>query len=224
MMISSENTTDSAEERIIPLEPDDEASFQALYDIYCEAIPANERKKEPELRKLTARNDYVFYLLEQNRQVTGFAILYRSSVTGVSLLEYMAVDKRYRNGGAGSRIVARLFAEEVSAKGCPACLVEVDAPGSRHADSEIRQRRQNFYRRNGCLLVEGFSYILPLPTDGTPADMELMAWFPPGRERPDRTRFGEWLRDVYVHVYGCVPEDPRLATMMERLPVNPVFI
>lgn len=214
----------NSNERLIRLTPDNLEGFVYLNSIYREAIPVNERKSEDDLKKLILREDYLVYLLMRYEEVSAFAILYRSIPEKIALLEYMAVVRSHRNGGIGGRILSRLFTAEVLGKDCPVCLVEVDAPGPAHADTEIRQRRQNFYRRNGCLLLRDFSYILPLPGGDQPADMELMAFFPGEVKFVGRDNLEAWLRDIYTHVYGCRPDDPRIRVMMDRFRGNPEFL
>lgn len=209
---------------LVRLTANDRSRFFDLCALYREAIPANERKPEGELQSLLSRKEYRVFLWEEDRRILGFAILYRSTENPCALLEYMAVDRRFRGAGIGSRILAELWSPEVLGRETDICLVEVDAPGERHADSEIRRRRQDFYRRNGCYLIQDLSYILPLPFQGDPPDMQLMSFLRDKAVPVPRDTLRVWLRDIYVHVYGCRSDDPRIIQMMERLPGDPVFV
>jgi GNAT superfamily N-acetyltransferase len=191
--------------------------FEALFSIYAEALPRREQKSRDELRSMLADPAYAFLVAHAQDVVVGFAIVYVFPSGDGALLEYMAVDRHWRQRGLG----AALFRSVVSRSPEP-LLLEVEAPEPFAADNDTREHRQQFYRRLGCRRVAGLAYILPLPGQGSPPRMDLFlhAGAPIVLSRP---RLSDWLSTIYANVYHCPADDPRLAWMLEGLPERATF-
>src|SRR5437762_12513792 len=102
--------------------------------------------------------EYRVWVIQDAGHVTGFSILFLPPAERFALLEYMAVAAERRNHGLGSE----LFKQTVVGAVTP-ILLEVDSDREACADRQIRTRRQQFYRRLGCVRISGLHYILPLP-------------------------------------------------------------
>ena len=95
-------------------------------------------------------------------------------------------------------------------------LVEVDQPRD-----EKTSRRLSFYARLGCRKVGDLNYILPLRTHGEPPPMMLLSTPLDGptsyisRETVQRA-----LERIYESVYHQSPDDPRIAQMLDGVPIN----
>jgi hypothetical protein len=154
---------------------------------------------------LVRRPDYEVLLARRSGVVVGFSVTFRPVEKSFCLLEYMAVQEKHRS----AKIGAALF--QHGPRDVP-MLLEVDSDRAAAADLEIRQRRQRFYRRLGCLRVEGLAYLLPLPSA---PEMDLFIYLPPSMQRISKSQLERWLRVIYRDVYDRSPDDPRIARMME---------
>ena len=200
------------------LAPDDSASFEEVYAIYSRALPLREQKSKLDLIRLLARSDYRVLVVRRSAIVIGFSVVFAPADEPFCLLEYMAVDAVTRNAGVGTRLF-RCVLEDVQAhRGTVPLLLEVDSPRELGADHASRCRRQDFYRRLGCLIVDQLAYALPLAGTGPPPLMDLML------HRADQSRpiskadLRAWLAVVFERVYGTSSRDPRIERMMRPVP------
>jgi GNAT superfamily N-acetyltransferase len=198
-----------------PLVSSTDPSFDEFYGIYVESMPLRERKPKTQISAITTRPDYKILLLKRNAVVIGFSILFTPTNELFCLLEYMAVHSAYRNLGLGRELFLRTFQDVVSNCGTVPVLLEVDSDREQSADQEIRRRRQRFYRRLGCLRIDGLSYVLPLHGEGPPPQMDLMLYLPDCLPLIRRHQLEHWLKVLYNKVYDCSPDDPRIVHMME---------
>jgi GNAT superfamily N-acetyltransferase len=181
--------------------------LRPLLALYERAIPANERKSRQTIEQLIRSRVYRVSVLQQGPTFLGFSILYLGS--RVRLLEYLAVDERFRGKGLG----ARLYKDARLQAGHLPMLVEVESTRDAGADLEQRTRRLAFYGRLGCRRIDGLHYILPLTAGGDPPSMDLLLDGFQG-VAISRATVRDWLEDIYVGAYGCAADDPRLDQML----------
>jgi hypothetical protein len=93
-------------------------------------------------------------------------------------------------------------------------LLEVDSDREACGDQQIRTRRQQFYRRLGCVRILGLHYILPLPGQGPAPEMDLMVYSAAPLRQLPTTELERWLRTIYRDVYRCSSDDPRIVQML----------
>jgi GNAT superfamily N-acetyltransferase len=186
--------------------------------MYCKAIPVREQKFKAGLSAMVARHDYLFLLAQEGPTVVGFSISFVPADEAFCLLEYMAIHERCRNRGLGKQ----LFQETTRIVQKEFILLEVDSDREPSADNEIRKRRLNFYRRLGCRRIEGCSYILPLPGEGPPPEMDLLVHAPDTTAPIPQAKLRKWLEVIYADVYRCAKDDPRITRMLDgvREPVE----
>ena len=96
-------------------------------------------------------------------------------------------------------------------------LIEIDSREKPSNEQDIKEKREQFYRKLGCKKVDPFDYILPLNTQETPPPMELLVYHP-SLSFISKQHLSLWLEALYTHVYGCDKNDVRLATMLEHAP------
>ncbi len=203
------------------LTSDRDTAFEDFYRIYIESISYREQKSKTQIAEMVSRPDYKFLLLKRNGQTIGFSILFLPKGFDFALLEYMAVAQEFRNGGLGAKLFQRSI-EAVSKAKLPnekslPTLLEVDSAGENSSPSDLNYRRLQFYRRLGCLRVNTFSYILPLPGTGPPPDMQLMIYTAEGVESIPKSSLDRWIKEIYKSVYNCSPDDPRIAHMLDAV-------
>ena len=131
----------------------DTPAFEQFFTIYAASLPVREQKSRQEIASLLTRPDYVILVLEEAGDVVAFSVLYRSSTEPFCLLEYMATQPGLRNSGRG----AVIFRAGLDAMPGRSMVVEVDSDREAAPDRALRIRRKTFYRRLGCLQVEGLN-------------------------------------------------------------------
>jgi GNAT superfamily N-acetyltransferase len=194
------------------LDEDDGDAFERALAIYRDAIEPSEQRSEAELRGVLARADYVVLAAEGNGQVVGFSIGWLPEGEDFWLFEYAATIPSDRGRGIG----AVLFEKTAAMAGAERTgLVEADA-----ARDEVTARRLRFYARLGCRRIDGVDYLLPLRTHGEPPPMLLLAHVSRSIGALPREEFRRWLSRIYASVYGQAAGDPRIAAMLDGLPLD----
>jgi N-acetylglutamate synthase-like GNAT family acetyltransferase len=192
--------------------------FAELVRIYSEAHPASERKSGGMLSSMIERPEYLFQVASLANQVLGFAIVLCFIESDACLLEYMAVDHKWRDQGIGKF----LFTEVVKLKEIAEryLLAEVDSDKAKTPDRDERTRRKAFYRRLGFKEVEKLAYIMPQVSGALPPAMDLLVYrrILPGSI--ERSHLRQWLENCYVQAYGRSQSDPHIDKMVKDLPPN----
>jgi hypothetical protein len=186
-------------------------------------MPLREQKPRILISAMVCQPHYKVLLLKRNGTPIGFSIIFYPLTETFCLLEYMAIHTMYRNSGLGRQLFLRSIQDVVASRGSIPVLLEVDSDRERLADLTMIRKRQQFYRRLGCLRVDGLSYVLPLPGVGPPPEMDLLIYFPDCASVIRKAQLEQWLTVIYKSVYDCSPEDPRLTKMTSTLP-DPVVL
>lgn len=192
--------------------------FEALYAIYRESISVREQKSKAALSAMVSRPGYRFLLCQEDKTVIAFSILFVSADENFCLLEYMAVDPRCRGHGVGSKLFADTVKSVHREHDTMPILIEVDADREFCADGGVSRRRQRFYRRLGCRRIADCAYILPLPAEGPPPEMDLWVYAMKRAATIRRASLERWLQIIYRDVYGCSADDSRIPMMLQRVP------
>jgi hypothetical protein len=158
---------------------------------------------------------YRVWVIKDAGRVQGFSILFLPPAERFALLEYMAVAPAWRNRGVGSQLFKQTMERAVTPedRSLP-ILLELDSDREAGSDQQIRTRRQQFYRRLGCVRISGLHYILPLPGRGPVAEMDLMVYSAEPLRQLPKTDLEYWLRTIYRDVYRCSSDDPRIVKML----------
>ena len=144
---------------------------------------------------------YDCYVLTEQEAILGYACFMRQDNS--FLIDYLAVSAEHRGEGLGT-LFLRQLADWIEGADC--IVIEVEDPGAAKEEEDriLRERRLQFYLRNGCRLagvrarVFGVDYqILEVPT---------------GREH---TR--EEIAEIYTELYHRVRRDPALRSQFRIL-------
>jgi GNAT superfamily N-acetyltransferase len=208
-----------APDQVEQLQSCDAPAFRELYQVYATSIVARERKPEAWICKLVRSPEYRVWVMKRAGRVTAFSIVFVPATDDFALLEYMAVAAEQRNRGMGSALFKQSVQRAVAPDGRSRPVVlEIDSDREASGDQEMRTRRQQFYRRLGCLKISGLRYILPLPGEGPPPEMDLMVYSPTPLRQLAKTELERWLSTIYRDVYHRAPHDPRIARMLHDVP------
>ncbi len=156
--------------------------------------------------------------------VVGFSALYVFDEPPFALLEYMAVDEAVRGRGLGSMLFRESTRVSIQQEQRTPVVLEVDSDREESPDRETRLQRLKFYRRLGCLRVDGLDYILPLETGEKPPLIDFLVWREDDRNHIEKAIVEEYLRQIYVDVYGCGSDDKRIAKMFFSVSEMPSLI
>lgn len=200
-----------------PLASAEGPEFEALYGIYSDALPPSEQKSKREFAAMAAQPEYSFIVAKRNGAVVGFSVVFTPRGNDFRLLEYMAIHRDHRGEGLGEELFRRSLASAGPGARTSPVILEVDSDQEASADAAVRARRLGFYRRLGCLPIEGLAYLLPLPSATAPPMMRLLIYFPEKRPGLGKGQLERWIKTIYSEVYGCSPDDPRIAAMLRPL-------
>ncbi|HAY05514.1 MAG TPA: GNAT family N-acetyltransferase [Hyphomonas sp.] len=201
--------------RVLLLTSSRTRAFREAYAIYETAIPRGEQKTRAQIVAGLKHPGFRYWAFEYEGEIAGIAILYASEAQQALLLEYLAVSPKLQGKGLGSQLFRAAF-EASRTDPRMLLLIEVDSEKDKVSEKEkrIRLSRKQFYRRLGCLELDGFDYILPLENYGPPPRMSLLVLGAKGSSI-ETARLRRAVQDVYVNVYKCDPSDPRLDRMFE---------
>lgn len=191
--------------------------FEDFYRIYADSMTLREQKTRAEIARMTARQDYHFILVKRHWIVIGFTIMFVPIQESFALLEYMAIDRAHRNTGAGADLFRHSLRVIRSNRSDIPVLLEVDSERETSGDRAVIRRRQMFYRRLGCVRIDGLSYLLPLPGTGAPPAMDLMLHLDEKSRVIHKAELEHWLTVLYQTVYGVSPQDTRIREMTRPL-------
>jgi GNAT superfamily N-acetyltransferase len=186
-----------------------------LIGIYEASIPASERKPAEAIRDMACRSDYRLVVATQDQTLLGFAAVFAPPDENFALLEYLAVDERFRGGGIGAGLFrAAVRTLEDDARAGP-LLIEVEALEGDPAERARQERRRAFYRRLGCRRVAGLDYLLPLRAAAAPPPPVMHLFARVAANVPlSRADLERALGVIYPRVYGQHADDPRIAAML----------
>jgi GNAT superfamily N-acetyltransferase len=201
------------------LESRDGETFRELYAIYAASIVAREQKPEGWIAAMVGAPEYRVWVAKVGGFVRGFSIVFQSATESFALLEYMAVASELRNQGLGRELFVRsvAFAATPQGRKLPV-LLEIDSDREASSDRAMRTRREQFYRRLGCLRIAGLRYLMPLPGEGSSPEMDLMVYAAQPLSDLGKGELKRWLESIYRDVYHCSPADPRIGQMLADLP------
>jgi len=202
-----------ASDKLEQLRSCSDPAFDEFYRIYAESISQREQKSRAWICEMVRRPDYKIFLLKQSNQVIGFSMVFLPDPEAFGLLEYMAIGAVHRNQGLGSELFRRSMESALRQRPVP-ILLEVDSDREDCGDRKLRTRRQQFYRRLGCLRLAKLHYILPLAGEGAPPEMDLMVYTADHLEQIPKAGLERWLKVIYQSVYNCSPDDPRIHQML----------
>lgn len=199
------------------LERNNTYEFDGFYAIYSTSFPLSEQKSRDALLAMQHASFYTIYLAYNDEKIVGFCIMYHPNNDDFFLLEYLAVDENLRGIGLGSTLLKSSIEQLFKTHGIRALLIEIESPEEPSSDKEIREKREQFYRHFGALRIDPLDYILALQSVEAPPAMKLLVYHPNLREISKLT-LQRWLEKIYVDVYGCSQNDPRIEQMLEDTP------
>ena len=162
-------------------------NFDEIFQIMAEAFPSSEIRTYEGQKKLLENDRYHMDIkYAEDGTIIGFLAYW--DLPSCTFFEHLAVAKNFRGQGIGKQIIL----EKAKNVKMPV-FFEVELP-----NSEIAQRRINFYKRIGFILND-FHYEQPaLRPNESPQPLLIMSYPDP----IDEQNFIKYKREIYNNVYG----------------------
>lgn len=186
--------------KIVLLQHTCDVMFEAIYAMYENIFPKSEQKTKENFKKVFNNQEYSIFIIQKNTDVLGFCIFFAPKSLDFILLEYMAIKENLRSFGMGSELflfsIKTLFLQNERKP----ILIEIDSPHKNDENAISNQKRANFYRKNGCKVVNDFEYILGLKSELLPPKMEMLIY---GYENEFivKNQLKSYVQDIYEKVY-----------------------
>lgn len=166
--------------------------FEVLYNSHLLSdFPRAELRSMETFEEMYNDEAIYAYAMVDEDEILAYATFVREKSSDVMLLDYYAVSKTRRNEGLGS-----LFLQELRillpARGF---ILEVEDPNFASNDQEldIRNRRVDFYKRNGATMTDWMWHAFTV-------DFKLM-WMPVNEDFNDQNNLGNHVRDLYYLIF-----------------------
>jgi GNAT superfamily N-acetyltransferase len=190
-------------------------SFRQALTIYRQSFPDNERHRDMVIAERVDAGFYQLWIGEDTAGVAMFALLHELTETGFFLLDYIALRRDARGGGAGSLFCSHLI-ERIFAGG-KRLLLEVEDPefGDNHGE---RVRRLNFYRKLGACELLGVPYKMPPLAGGAPTEMLLLLAPVDGTSSLAGALVRGLIVQIYEELYQRDARDELLLSILHEVP------
>ena len=189
--------------------------FAKAINIYNESFPSNEKQPLSLIKKrITEKTSNLFVGL-LNEEVICMALLWDFKDLEFVLLDYMAVDKEYRNNKFGASLFKFLTNTIESCNKYMIIEVEDYLFGN---NKELRKKRINFYIRNGAYVLNEVPYMLPSLDDTIPTEMTLMISPRYQKDMIDFEKIEKLIKQLYSDLYGKTEKDNLLLSILKNTP------
>jgi len=155
-----------------------QALVSQVWTIAEDSFPPEEREPCQDFLQPIENGRSILYLACLGDKVAGFTKLTRLGQSLIYLMEYLAVNEKFRNRGIGSQIL-HFIREDLQHQLTAGILLEVEPPPSAAGSHrQLRERRIRFYQRHGAArILDHDAYRMPSTIDEGSLWMHLM-WLP----------------------------------------------
>lgn len=160
--------------------------YDEVYRIMEENFPPDERRTYEQQKALTNIDNYRIYIEENEEEIIAFFAVW--VLDRVVFGEHLAVDKRYHNGGIGSKLLMKV----VKSFDVPFVL-EIELENS----SDMAKRRAGFYRRLG-FNINNYDYAQPPYGEGKSAIPMHLVSYPDALSKDE---FEKYKNIIYQEIY-----------------------
>jgi len=156
----------------------DDPSLLSWLDLYETAFPAPERILVSSILRILSdttngkkADTHLRAVLNTAGELVGLAMYSLSAEHPIAFLWYLAVNRKLRSQGIGSRIYQEIL-RQIQLLNLKALIFEVEIPEGENSVNALRRIR--FYKRQGALLLEGIHYMQHVDWHQYPIPMHVM--------------------------------------------------
>ena len=140
------------------------AYFKQVERIYLDSFPVSQiRPSKMIIRMLEFDPNYYLLVAREDYFIVGFTLVYAFNELDLAILDFMAIDKTYRNRGVGCNLFRytintskRLVTNSIG------LIFEVERESTiEHNKHGLRHRRVLFYKRHGAKALDNVHCMLP---------------------------------------------------------------
>ena len=164
----------------------DKDRFDEMYKIMEDNFPPDERRSYEGQKALMDLDNYCVYTVEENGVTIAFFAVW--FLDGFVFAEHLAVDKKYHNGGIGTKLIKKVL----DSLDIPMVL-EIELENS----SDMAKRRAGFYRRLG-FNINKYEYSQPSYGEGKSAIPMHLVSYP---DALDEVEFKDYKKIIYKEIY-----------------------
>ncbi len=190
--------------------------FDQAMIIYNQAFPPNERQSIETIKNRIINGQSQLRVGIIHDCVVVIALLWDFQNSPLVLLDYLAVKKGFEGQHIGSVMFQKII-QEINKRGKQFLIIEVE-----HVDfgnnRKQRQKRLNFYFKNGAHLLSNLQYHLPSLNDTEDTEMHLMISPKPSKEILEKESIENLIQRLYVEIYQKEDNNIGLITMLKKLP------
>jgi len=169
--------------------------FREAMHIYLQCFPLNERQTEQTITERVQQGRNLMYAGRIDDEIVFMALLWPLQGTEFILLDYLATSHKHRG-----KNIASMFMQELR-KQQKYFLLEVEDPA--YGDNTAqRQKRIDFYLKNGARVLKDVSYLLPPVQGNTPTEMLLMIFPEYKTSTISKQLVQALIRQVYKELYN----------------------
>jgi len=188
--------------------------FGEALKIYANAFPPSERHPDEIIRKRVNQGFNKLLVGRIQDEVVFMALLWPLENTDFILLDYMATKDTHQSQGIGSAFIKQM--RDVLLHNNKRFVMEVE--NVEHGDNpEQREKRLDFYTRNGAKALKGVRYILPPLQGSTPTEMILMVFPAHNAETIDADAVRKVIIQIYRELYGRDANDALLTSFIHSI-------
>jgi GNAT superfamily N-acetyltransferase len=197
------------------------AYFKQVEKIYLDSFPISQlRPTKMITRMLAVDPNYHLFVARQSDTLVGFTLVYSFNDLNIQFLDFMAIDKAYRNRGVGGKLFTHIanISKQIVMNSI-GLIFEVERERTMENNKNgFRHRRVLFYRRHGAKALDNVHYMLPDLHGGKPHDMYLMII--PNRELVylEKGFVFQIIKSIYLTIYHYYDELNLLELIIDGLP------
>lgn len=153
------------------------AYFKQVEGIYLASFLESQiRPTKMIIRMLQFDPNYHLILAQRYDTIVGFSLLYAFKDLNAAFLDFMAIERAYRDRGLGSNLLRyTVNASKQLVTNSIGIIFEIEREKTTEHDMNgFRHRRVSFYRRLGAKTFDNVYYMLPNLHRGDPEEMYLM--------------------------------------------------
>ena len=189
--------------------------FEEVLTIYIDLFPSSERQPPDVVKERIDSGKTVLFIAEIENEVVGFAILWNFDRSDFALLDYLAVDEKWRTLKIGSAIMEQI--RRIALNWGKDLILEIELPGE--GDNRlVCEKRLRFYLQNGALILKDVPYQLPT-LDGTVPTAMLLLAIPIAKTKfYSKEKVTAIIREMYAQVYRKETTDAGLQSFIHLMP------